>query len=245
MAEYTVQRGDTLYGIARSHGIRYWPNVYFATQNNAFRQSHPNPDRIYPGDRVFIPSATSIAPMERRPLLVHRDVPLFTQSAETCWRATGKMLYCRRHPVATNEADFDRIIGEEYRELASGLQSSRWRDFYGSRLGMTEATIASPNDLHYLIGRYGPVIAAVGDGQSAHSMVMPGYDLFRGRWFLLDPAAGEQLDFAPMVVTAGSSSAASGGDRLTGYRTAPATWANMGRWLWILDTTVHQKVYHY
>ena len=32
MPGYVVQRGDTLWRIARNHGIRYRPNVYFATQ---------------------------------------------------------------------------------------------------------------------------------------------------------------------------------------------------------------------
>ena len=86
MPEYIVQRGDTLWGIARNHDIRYWPNVYFATQNNAFRQTHSDPDLIYPGDRIFIPQRSAIAPMERHPVMVHRDIPLFTQSAETRFR---------------------------------------------------------------------------------------------------------------------------------------------------------------
>ena len=117
---------------------------------------------------------------------------------------------------------------------------------------MTETRIASPNDLHYLIATSGPVIVAVGEGASAHSMVIAGYNLYQGRWFVLDPAAGEQLDFEALEVTADSGSGSSsppprpsGGARLTGYRTGPATWTNMGRWLWILDTTVHALVYHY
>jgi nucleoid-associated protein YgaU len=41
MPEYMVQRGDTLWGIARNHGIRYWPNVYFAIQKMRFDRHIP------------------------------------------------------------------------------------------------------------------------------------------------------------------------------------------------------------
>lgn len=248
MSQYTVQQGDTLWGIARRHRIRYWPNIYFATENNAFRHTHSNPDRIFPGDIVFIPSLSSIAPMERHPKIVHRNIPLFTQSSETCWRATGKMLYFRRNPGRNAEANFNRLIGREYQNMTTGLHSNRLHDFYCARLGMREALVASQNDLHYIIAGQGPAIVAIGGG-SAHSMVLAGYDLFLGKWLVLDPAAGEHLHFAGTVITAGGGSASETetpqGASLTGYQTAAATWANMHRWLWILDTTVHQKVYYY
>lgn len=247
MSVHIVQRGDTLYGIARRNGIRYWPNVYFATENNGFRRSHPNPDRIAPGDRIFVPPRSAVEPMERHPKIVHGDVPLFTQRAETCWRATGKMLYCRRNRGRDAEAEYNRLIGERYRTMAEGLQHTEWRSFYVGRLHMEEATIASPNDLHRIIASHGPAIVAIGDDASAHSMVMAGYDLFQGRWFVLDPAAGERLTFEGDVITAGggASSSSSGPTRLTDYSTGPATLENMGRWLWILDTSVHQLVYYY
>ncbi|MGD2071582.1 MAG: LysM peptidoglycan-binding domain-containing protein [Gemmatimonadota bacterium] len=247
MPVHIVRRGDTLYGIARSHGIRYWPNVYFAAGNNRFRASHLDPNRIAPGDRVFVPPRHAIEPMERHPKIVHGDVPLFTQRAETCWRATGKMLYCRENSGPSAEADYDRLIGERYRTMAAGLPHTDWRSFYVGRLHMEEETIASPNDLHHIIASHGPAIVAVGADSSAHSMVMAGYDLFQGRWFVLDPAAGEQLTFEGDVITAGGgpSSSSSRPTRLTDYRTGPATLENMGRWLWILDTTVHQLVYYY
>jgi hypothetical protein len=249
MPEYVFKQGDTLPRIARSHGFQYWPNIYFAKENNAFRASHPNLDKIPRGHRIFIPSRSSVAPMERQPKLVYSNIPLFTQSLDTCWLATGKMLYCRQHPVATAQADFERLAGKTYLETTKSLKSSQWHDFYCNHLGMRQARIASPNDLHYIIASRGPAVVAVG-GSDAHSMVMAGYDLVQGRWFVLDPAPEAQLDFADEVVTVGKgagagSSTAQQPTKVTRYRTAPATLTKMGRWLWILDTTVHQSVFHY
>ncbi len=247
MAEHVVRKGDTLSGIAHSHHIRYWPNIYFATENNEFRQTHRNPDLIFPGDRVGIPSRESIAPMEAHPLKVWRDIPLFTQSEETCWRATGKMLFLR-HNRASTEAVYNQRIGTHYERLEAGLPAASWTDLYHGRLGMTETVIASPNDLHRAIALHGPVIVAVGDSTSAHSMVMVGYNLFQGQWFVLDPAAGEVMTFeAETVVVGGSGSGTSstGTAQLTDFHTGPATWANMSRSLWILDTTVNERIFHY
>jgi hypothetical protein len=247
MSEHIVRSGETLYGIARNHHIQYWPNLYFAPENNAFRARHVDPNLIFPGDRIRIPPLPSIAPMERRPYLVHHDVPLFTQSADTCWRATGNMLYNRRNHT-TGSTAYNQAIGAEFLNLEAGLRTERWNAFYVGRLGMTEARISSPGELHALIAQHGPVIVAIGD-ESAHSMVMAGYDLLQGRWFVLDPAAGESMTFEDDVVTVGAGASGgtepSGPARLRSFSTAPATWENMGRWLWIFDTTVNQLVYYY
>jgi hypothetical protein len=248
MTEYTVVRGDTLSGIARHHGIRYWQNIYLAAGNEAFRNQRPDPNRIFPGDHILIPDRTSVLPMERQPSLVHRDIPLFTQSAETCWRATGRMLYRRKYPRG-RAGHFDTLIGDRYRTLERGLASEFLGDFYVRVLGMTETIIASPNDLHRLLATRGPVVAAIGDGNSAHSMVVAGYDILRGRWLVLDPAAGEVMTFAgEEIIVSGNTRPAttnSGEARLDEYHTGPATWENMARWLWIFGTTIHQRVFHY
>jgi hypothetical protein len=253
MSEYIVVAGDNLSRIAASHGIRYWQNIYLATENETFRITRTNPDMIFPGDRIFIPRRETILPMEHHPMLVHRNIPLFTQSAETCWRATGKMLYLRQFPTST-EARFNERIGERYRLLERGLIYENWSDFYTRTLGMTESTITGPNDLHRIIATRGPVIAALGTGESAHSMVIAGYDILRGRWLVLDPAAGETLNFAADEIivggsggsgAGGASTDASSGARLDSYSTGPATWENLSRWLWIFQHTINARVYHY
>ena len=248
MSEYLVVAGDNLSRIAAHHGIRYWQNIYLASQNENFRNTRTNPDSVYPGDRIYIPERETVLPMERHPTLVHRNIPLFTQSAETCWRATAKMLYLYRFSGST-ESRFNERIGERYRSLESGLSSEFWSDFYTRVLGMTETTITGPNDLHRLIAARGPVIAAIGSGESAHSMIVAGYDILRGRWLVLDPAAGEELTFAAEEIVVGQPNASTASvpaqATLERYRTGPATWQNMSRWLWIFDTTIHARVFHY
>lgn len=245
MSEYTVVQGDNLTRIAARHHIRHWQNVYLAAENAAFRALRANPNLIHPGDVIHIPDLAEVQAMDQRPVFVRHDVPLFTQSAETCWRATGRMLYLRQYRTA-DVAQFNRTIGERYSSLETGLASEFWADFYTRKLGMTETVITGPNDLHRLIATRGPVIVAIGDGDSAHSMVMAGYDILRGRYLVLDPAAGEVLTFAAEVIGSGSGSGAStAGATLDDFQTGPATWQNMARWLWIFDTTVHQRVFHY
>jgi hypothetical protein len=249
MSVYTVRSGDTLWGIARSNNIRYWPNMYFATENNGFRDTRSNPDRIFPGDRITIPSRESIAEMERRPVVRYRDVPLFTQSEETCWRATGKMLYARNNRTANLDRDFNARIGNRYRTMGIGLPWQSWNDFYKNRLHMQETIIASPNDLHRIIARRGPVIAMIGSGATAHSMIISGYDIHKGRWLILDPAAGSVTTFSAEIITAGGgtddTNIDSSNTELEDYSAGPATLANMERWLWMFDTTMNQRIFHY
>jgi LysM domain len=68
---YTVISGDTLSGIAKKHGIKDWQVIYNHPDNSGLRRKRPNPDRIFPGDIVMIPtgltppSASSAPPAER------------------------------------------------------------------------------------------------------------------------------------------------------------------------------------
>lgn len=59
MGNYTVQRGDTLSGIARAHGITLRELL---AANPQFTQSGRNPDLIYPGENVVIPETGPASP---------------------------------------------------------------------------------------------------------------------------------------------------------------------------------------
>jgi hypothetical protein len=52
---YTVSQGDTLTTIAREHQVDNWRTIYYAPNNADFRRKRPNPDKIFPGDKLFVP----------------------------------------------------------------------------------------------------------------------------------------------------------------------------------------------
>ena len=52
---YLVRQGDWLSKIAAAQGFSNWHTLYDHPSNAAFRRLRPNPNLIYPGDRLFIP----------------------------------------------------------------------------------------------------------------------------------------------------------------------------------------------
>lgn len=55
--EYTVKAGDSLARIARRHGVSSWGTLYNAPENAHFRTLRPDPNKIMPGDRLYIPES--------------------------------------------------------------------------------------------------------------------------------------------------------------------------------------------
>ena len=53
---YTVKPRDILSSIANRHGISSWQKLYDDPSNASFRAKRPNPDRIFPGDQINIPT---------------------------------------------------------------------------------------------------------------------------------------------------------------------------------------------
>lgn len=52
---HEVVQGECLSRIAKSYGLPSWKTIYNHPNNADFRQLRPNPNIIYPGDRLFIP----------------------------------------------------------------------------------------------------------------------------------------------------------------------------------------------
>lgn len=55
MAIYIVKQGDCLSSIARDHGFSDWRTIYDHAENADFRARRPDPNLIFPKDRLFIP----------------------------------------------------------------------------------------------------------------------------------------------------------------------------------------------
>lgn len=52
---HVVAQGDCLYRIAQQYGFADWRTIYDHPDNAEFRELRPNPNVIYPGDRIHIP----------------------------------------------------------------------------------------------------------------------------------------------------------------------------------------------
>jgi len=249
VAKYTIQHTDTWPKIAGKFGIKYWQNIYLATENASLRRArNENPANFQYGDTLHIPSKSSIRPMELHPVIVHRKIPLFTQNELTCWRATAKMLYLFKYPKSS-EAAFNRKIGKKYSQLEKGLSDKFWSDFYVRTLGMTEKKLKFFNDMNYLLATRGPLCAAIGSGSALHAVLINGYDILKGNFHRLDPASGEKFTFSEDVIRVSKPGAPAPKPSQTPgsvkYTPAPAKWETMAGWLGISQTGIHPRVFFY
>jgi len=55
MPSYVVKQGDTLSLIAKQFKLASWESIYNHPNNAEFKKNRPNPNLIYPGDKLFVP----------------------------------------------------------------------------------------------------------------------------------------------------------------------------------------------
>ena len=236
----TVQSGDSLWKIARDNGICYWRNLYYAGKNASFRTKRPDPNKIFPGDQVYVPTLKEVEPMEKKPSHKYAQVPLYTQSKlETCWRAAGKMVYAWRFPVAA-ERTFNTRIGKKYQTQETFLRGAEFSVFYKQKLHMQTANIGKThwfhfNALHVTLALEGPVIMAMDVPKDPvdHAVVVIGYNLLQGVWYYIDPFVFVQkIEFSPLDVMNPSTAPQTATESLV---PGAATPANMVRTVAIAD----------
>lgn len=56
---YSVQQGDTIAKIAKAQGFKHWRTIYEDTKNAKLKEERPDPNVLYPGDKVFIPEKST------------------------------------------------------------------------------------------------------------------------------------------------------------------------------------------
>lgn len=59
MRQHTVQQGECLSSIAARYGFSDWRHIYTHPDNADFRDERPDPNVIFPGDRLVIPARTT------------------------------------------------------------------------------------------------------------------------------------------------------------------------------------------
>lgn len=52
---HTVIQGESISSIAKAHGFFDWNPLYNRPENAKLKELRPNPDIVYPGDKVYIP----------------------------------------------------------------------------------------------------------------------------------------------------------------------------------------------
>jgi len=57
---YTVKSGDWLDGIAKSNGLSSWKDIYYHEKNKPHREKYKDPNKLYPGDKLWIPTTKKI-----------------------------------------------------------------------------------------------------------------------------------------------------------------------------------------
>ena len=69
---YTIKSGDTLSKIAKEAGIPDWKTIYNDPQNADFRKKRPDPDKIYPGDKIWIPGTPKTSTGKKTVFVISR-----------------------------------------------------------------------------------------------------------------------------------------------------------------------------
>lgn len=129
MGMYTVKQGDYLVKIAKAHGMADWRRIYNDPQNEEFRQKRPNPDLIYPGDRVYIPDKAV------------REVTCETEKLHTFIVQKAKVpievvleseddeaMEIAKYELKTNSKTFTRTVDDEEPGVAERLKAGIVRE---------------------------------------------------------------------------------------------------------------------
>jgi LysM repeat protein len=119
-AFYTVQSGDTLSKIAQRFGLANWQVIYNDPQNADFQNSHPDPNLIFRGDVIWLPTVKlnkKIDPSGKKYKYKHVEKKILTvdwQNADAFCGDFVKVL-----ATAQDFKDGDRIT-VDIKEKASG-----------------------------------------------------------------------------------------------------------------------------
>jgi len=113
--QYTVQQGDTLLRIAKQHKFSRSSTIYDHPSNEAFRKLRPDPNIIYPGDKINIPDkdkAVQTRPANGRHSFTVKkpEVEMFRVKIQD---DAGVVLEGKRATLEVGDETIDALIGAD------------------------------------------------------------------------------------------------------------------------------------
>ena len=111
---YIVKQGDTLWGISSSHYTDpfLWPKVW------GKNSSVPHPDRIYPGQKIFLPSEEFLKQAEKSPPVIETE-----QAPEKSERQVLEETNTEEITPASEKSDEPLPFQPEFSEPAEEIQA--------------------------------------------------------------------------------------------------------------------------
>jgi hypothetical protein len=105
---YVVKPGDTLSKIALAYHLPSFRNIYDDPENKKFKASHPNPNVIFPGDVLMIPSP----PILLDPITLTVPSPSITRALDLVYSFAKKkqrMVENSRGCFVTSQGEFSQL----------------------------------------------------------------------------------------------------------------------------------------
>ncbi len=124
--EYVVAKGDWLDKIARNHGLASWKDIYYHPKNAGFRKLRPDPNLIYPGDKVWVPESpkkghktgTGKSPIGVKKLVANLEVTVKDKTdGKAIEKVTVQILlpeFIKDVTDASGKVKFTGVIGGEF-----------------------------------------------------------------------------------------------------------------------------------
>jgi hypothetical protein len=201
---YTVKKGDTLSSIARTNSMRSWQELYYHPDNAPFRLRRPNPNLIYPGDVVMIP--TGGTPVNFTYTIPGLVAVIRQPTSLVCWATAYTIIRSWKDQASYGIRDGVARVAEKYGVMVDknqGLPPSEFAPFL-SAAGMQREPMANLTIQGWLnlLKRYGPLwvgtLGVVSPGTYLHSRIvegMRGNGDADGTWMkIVDPESGSRYE---------------------------------------------------
>lgn len=123
-AKYTIRKSDTLGGIAKKHGLKSWKVIYEAPENKKFKKDNPDPNKIKPGDKIFVPpSAKTVTSIHKK------DMPRMSISVD----ANKKLIFVQQKWEYTfvTKAGVSKWTSKEKKDFHNAADKSIWKRWSG------------------------------------------------------------------------------------------------------------------
>ncbi len=121
---YTIKRGDTLSGIARKYGLKGWKDIYEAPENKKFKKDNPDPNKISPGGKLFVP------PSPKTVKSIHKkDMPRMSISVD----ATKALIFVQQKWEYTfvTQKGVSKWTGKEKKDFHNAADKAIWARWSG------------------------------------------------------------------------------------------------------------------